>query len=77
MQESNDRSEAQKRAEKNYYNRNKDKRKKQSEKASTRRYINKSNLEELNEIKVWIKKRVLELKGWFDMTCTPEVKVIN
>lgn len=57
------RSDAQKQAEKNFYDRNKEKRKKQTEKSSTKRYINKSSLDELNEIQNWIEKRIQELNG--------------
>lgn len=57
------RSDAQKQAEKNFYDRNKEKRKKQTEKSSAKRYINKSSLDELNEIQNWIEKRIQELNG--------------
>lgn len=56
------RSEAQKRADRKYYIENRERKQKQSERASTRRYINKCNREELEEVRHWLDSRMLELK---------------
>jgi hypothetical protein len=56
------RTEAQKRADRKYYLENKERKQKQSERASARRYINKCDIDELTEIKVWLNDRVNELK---------------
>lgn len=56
------RSEAQKRADRKYYIENRERKQKQSERASTRRYINKCDREELEEVKQWLENRMIELK---------------
>lgn len=56
------RTEAQKRADRKYYLENKERKQKQSERAGTKRYINKSNIEELKEVQRWLDNRIAELK---------------
>ncbi|MEM1456300.1 hypothetical protein AAHB45_05305 [Pediococcus pentosaceus] len=56
------RTEAQKRADRKYYLENKERKQKQSEKASTRRYINKCDINELKEVQQLIENRMVELK---------------
>lgn len=56
------RTEAQKRADRKYYLENKERKQKQSERAGTKRYINKSDIEELKEVQRWLDNRMLELK---------------
>lgn len=58
------RTEAQKRADRKYYLENKERKQKQSEKASTRRYINKCDINELKEVQQLIENRMVELKDW-------------
>lgn len=56
------RTEAQKRADRKYYLENKERKQKQSERAGTKRYINKSDIEELKEVQQWLDNRISELK---------------
>ncbi|MGY1576784.1 hypothetical protein ACYJZK_04360 [Pediococcus pentosaceus] len=56
------RTEAQKRADRKYYLENKERKQKQSERAGTKRYINKSDIEELKEVQRWLNNRISELK---------------
>lgn len=56
------RTEAQKRADRKYYLENKERKQKQSERAGTKRYINKSDIEELKEVQRWLDNRIAELK---------------
>ncbi|MBF7131551.1 hypothetical protein ITQ94_08890 [Pediococcus pentosaceus] len=56
------RTEAQKRADRKYYLENKERKQKQSERAGTKRYINKSDIEELKEVQRWLDNRISELK---------------
>lgn len=58
------RTEVQKRADRKYYLENKERKQKQSEKASTRRYINKCDINELKEVQQLIENRMVELKDW-------------